>query len=194
MIDPRWLLLLAALPSCSAGGRRGEPAGRAVEGWGIADSIGNVVIDPATYHFADPSVLLATAEGAGPRTLSVNVTTGVSPQVSYVGTRTPTRSELSAALGYNVSQTFELAADTTVLVPINAYARVDAYPSYQKATWVVFGFDQAVQGTGVVYKPIGVYFDTCGCIGPDPCGTNCADGFPPGEGPPPPELGARDGG
>jgi hypothetical protein len=181
MFDPRWLILLAALPACSAGGRREDPAGRAAQRLAFGDTIGNVVVDPGTYHFADPSLVLATAEGAGPRTLNISVESSVIPHISYTGTRTPSHSDLSAALGYDVALQITLIADSAVLVPIDAYYRCDAYPSYQKATYTVFGFGQTVQGTGVAYKPIGIYFDTCGCIGPDPCGAACSTGFPDGD-------------
>jgi hypothetical protein len=43
----------------------------------------------------------------------------------------------------------------------------------------------------VAYKPVGVYFDTCGCIGPDPCGTACTSGYLSGDAPPQSD---RDGG
>lgn len=193
----RWMLVVA-LAGCSP--RNGEDLGAACQGLLPGYSVGDVQIDPATYHSSEPSTLLTSAEGAGPRTLNVSVSTSVAPQVSFTGTYTPTNSDLSRALGYDVTETIELSADSSVLVPVDAYARVDAYPSWQKATWVIQGPGPFHFGGGTVYKPIGVYFDTCGCIGPDPCGAGCIRGFPyagsaPAPSGPEPDAGAAgDGG
>jgi hypothetical protein len=177
MRHSRWLWLFAALPACGAPGHGDPEAGAAPQGL-ISDLfvVGDVVVDPATYHWAAPDLLLASSEGAGPRTLDVSVSSAVTPHVSYTGTRTPSRSEISAALGWDVSQTVQLDAETSVLVPLDAYARVDAYPSYQRITWSLIALGQVVVGSGTTYKPIGVFFDTCGCIGPDPCGVGCVNG------------------
>jgi hypothetical protein len=171
------VISLVLLTSCSAG-RDGEPVGRVEEALAPGFFIGDVVFDPAPVPCIDPADLLATAEGAGPRTLNVSVTTAISPQISYTSTRTPSNEDISKALGYSVTQLFSLQADSTVLVPVNAYARVDAYPSFQRATWAILGPDGTLWGTGVAKKPVGVYFDTCGCIGPDPCGVGCVAGPP----------------
>jgi len=177
---PRWLWILAALHACGTPGHGEENVSGTSQGF-ITDlfPIGDVVVDPATYHWADPSLLLATSEGAGPRTLDVSVNAAVTPHVSYTGTRTPERAQISTALGWDVGETVALQAETSVLVPVDAYARVDAYPAYQRITWAVLGpAPGVVLGTGTAYKPIGVYFDTCGCIGPDPCGVGCVGGSP----------------
>jgi hypothetical protein len=182
MLDLRWPLLLAALAACSPGHRGGEPVGASDQALAPGFWIGNVAFDPATYHFDDPANLLMAAEGAGPRTLNVAVSTAMSPQIEFTGTHTPSHSDISKALGYDVTQTFQLTADSSVLVPVDAYARVAAYPTFQKATWTIFGLGTVPMGTGSTYKPIGVYFETCGCIGPDPCGTGCVSGAPLGGG------------
>lgn len=176
----RWILVLLLLTFMACSPRHGEAVGDGRQGLLPGYSVGNVQIDPVIYHWADPSTLLTSAEGAGPRTLDVSVSNGVEPEIALTGTYTPTNSEISAALGYDVTQIFQLTAETAVLVPIFAYARVDAYPSWQKATFAVLGPGPFHFGGGVVYKPIGVYFDTCGCIGPDPCGSGCISGFPYG--------------
>lgn len=182
MDHPRWLSLLVTLAACSPGTRDAEAVGRAVEAFGPGYYIGSVVVDPATYHYVTPNELLTTAEGAGPRTLDITVAASVSPTITFTGTRSPAHTELSAALGWDVSKSIELTADTSVLVPVNAYARIEAYPTYQKSTWTMVGFGQVPVGYGTTYKPVGVYFATCGCIGPDPCGTGCVNGFPWGGG------------
>jgi hypothetical protein len=179
----RGCLLVVTLAGCSP--RTGEDLGSARQGLLPGFSVGDVQIDPETYHWSDPSTLLTSAEGAGPRTLDVSVSDAVAPQIMLTGTYTPTNSDISKALGYDVTETVQLTAETSVLVPVDAYARVSAYPTWQKATWVVLGPVPYPYGGGTVYKPIGVYFATCGCIGPDPCGTDCASNFPYGAGAPP---------
>jgi hypothetical protein len=180
MLDLRWPLLLAVLSACAPGHSGGEPVRASEQALAPGFWIGNVVFDPATYHFDNPANLLMAAEGAGPRTLNVAVSTAMSPQIEFTGTHTPSHSDISKALGYDVSQTFQLTADSSVLVPVDSYARVAAYPSFQKATWTIFGLGTVPMGAGSTYKPIGVYFETCGCIGPDPCGTGCVSSAPSG--------------
>ena len=168
---PLWLV------ACSPG----EHPGEAAQALTPALTIGNVRIDPTTIHFNDPSTLLASAEGCGPRTLDISVSNSVAPQVSFTATYTPTDSDVSKALGYSVTQAISLGADSTVLVPINAYARCDAYPTFQRATFQIFSqswFGPMVVGTGSVLKPVGVYFETCGVLGTDPCGMGCVNGRP----------------
>ncbi|MDI3282755.1 hypothetical protein, partial [Polyangium sp. 15x6] len=76
-------------------------------------------------------------------------------------TRTPADSEISKAVGFNVSQEFTLEANSTILVPAFGYARLEAYPLYQPIVWnIVCGRHGLTFGSGIVYKPIGVYFAT----------------------------------
>jgi hypothetical protein len=165
--------------ACSA--ERGESAavGSVAEAYGPAYGIINVAIDPHTYHFILPSELLMSTEGCGPRSLSLAVAVAVTPHISFVGTHTPSHSDLSSALGWDVSRSVELTADTVVLIPVDAYARLDSYTTYQKTTWTMVGLGGVTIGLGATYKPIGVFFSTCGCIGSDPC-SSCTPGFPPG--------------
>ncbi len=189
MPNPRWLCaLVALLASCSSGDRGGEVAGKGSQAF-VSDLfvVGTGVIDPTTYHWVDPSLLITSTEGAGPRTLDIAVSTALTPHVSYTGTRTPSHAEISEALGYDVAQTVQVSADSSVLVPVYAYARIAAYPTFQVATWDVIGPGGIVYGTGRAYKPTGVSFDTCGGIGTDPCGSACVGNFPYG---PPPAAGA----
>jgi hypothetical protein len=174
------MCLWALIPvACSADGDGRAAVGSAVEAFDAAYGIINVAIDPHSYHFAIPSELLVSTEGCGPRSLSLAVLTGVSPHISFVGTHTPSHGEISRALGWDVAKSVELTASTIVLIPVEAYARLDAYTTYQKTTWTMVGLGNVVLGLGATYRPIGVFFSTCGCIGPGPCST-CAAGFPPG--------------
>jgi hypothetical protein len=163
------MLLALAIAGCSV--ERGEALGRAPLALAPGFFIGNVLVEPATYHTNSPANLLASAEGAGPRTLNVAVSTSVSPEVSYTGTRTPSHEDISKALGFSLTQTYLLSADSAVLIPVNAYARVEAYPAFQRVTWQVLGPDATVWGSGTAMKPVGIFFDTTGCIGLDPCST-----------------------
>lgn len=141
----------------------------------------NVQIDPTTYHDNDPRRLLTSAEGCGPRSLDLTVASSISPSIDYTSTYTPTDSQLSTALGYSVSSAIVLSADSNVLVPINAYARVDAYPTFQRAAFQIVGQNcpgTIVVGAGTALKPVGVYFETCGVIGTDSCGMSCVGGKP----------------
>jgi hypothetical protein len=186
-VNPRIIapgVLAAALVFASCSERSaGELVGEADLAFCRGYKIVNVVIEPATYHTSDPHQLLASAEGCGPRSLDVSVSTTVSVDVSYTGTYTPTNADLSHALGYDVGSQFSVSADSTVLVPLYSYARVDAFPTFQRTRYQVVGFGcpaEVVVGTGVAMKPVGVYFETCGVIGTDPCGVGCVDGRPSG--------------
>ena len=180
MLNPRWLWLVVALPACSRGGRGDEVVGGVGEGLGPGYYIGDIAIDPNTYHWASPDELLTSAEGAGPRTLYVSVAAAVTPHIAFTGTHSPSHSDLSTALGWDVAASVQLSSETSVLVPVDAYARVDAYTTYQKTTWMMVGVGQVPIGMGATYRPIGVYYSTCGCIGPDPCGVGCVNDFPYG--------------
>ena len=165
-------------------------------------SVAYVQIDPATLHRDGPRDLLVSAEGCGPRTLDLVVSSQVSVTSSYTGTYTPTDAQLSQALGYSTSASFTLQADSSVLVPLNAYARVAAYPTFQRATYQVVGSScpgEIVVGSGTALKPVGVYFETCGVLGTDPCGVACVNGQPADAGVPVgawaiSDAGATDGG
>ena len=65
-------------------------------------AIVNVVIAPGTYHWEDPLHLLNSAEGFGPRTLSIAIADSISPSFSESSTYTPTDSEISTSVGYDL--------------------------------------------------------------------------------------------
>jgi len=123
--------------------------------------IEDVTFLPDTVYWDDPAHLISVAEGVGPRNLSLSIASTVAAEVSVTTTRTPADSEISAAVGFNVSQAFTLEANSTILVPTFGYARLEAYPLYQPIVWnIVCGRHGLTYGTGMVYKPIGVYFAT----------------------------------
>ena len=127
-------------------------------------AIVNVVIAPGTYHWEDPLHLLNSAEGFGPRTLSIAIADSISPSFSESSTYTPTDSEISTSVGYDLTATFSIDAATSVLVPFGGYARVEAYATFQMTTWNIVGtncFGAVDVGAGVSFRPVGVYFKTC---------------------------------
>lgn len=166
-------LLAVSIAACagshdeSAGaGEPGAPGGLGTtqQAYCVNHSIVNVVIAPGTYHWEDPAHLLNSAEGFGPRSLSVSIAASISPSSSSSSTYSPSNSEISTSVGYDVTATSSLDASTTVLVPFGGYARVDAFATFQKTTWDVVGtncFGGSDNGVGVSYKPVGVYFKTC---------------------------------
>ena len=163
-------LLAISTASCSDSQRPCSPADdsgvlRSIqEGYCASHSIVNVTLAPGTYHWEDPLHLLTSAEGFGPRSLSLTVADSISPSASESSTYTPSNSEISSSVGYDLGATFELDASTSILVPFGGYARVQAFASFAMTTWDIIGTNcvGAVDGgTGVSFKPVGVYFKTC---------------------------------
>ncbi|MDI1476510.1 hypothetical protein [Polyangium sp. y55x31] len=133
--------------------------------------IEDVTFLPETIHWEDPAHLLSASEGAGPRNLSLSIASSVTAEVSVTIAKTPADSDISKAVGFNVSEQFTLEANSTILVPAFGYARLEAYPLYQPIVWnIVCGRHGLTFGSGIVYKPIGVYFATSG--------VNCLPGGP----------------
>jgi hypothetical protein len=99
-----------------------------------------------------------------------NTTPGAQPASGPLNDCVPSNEQISKAVGFDVSATVGLDANTVFFVPTAALARVSAYPVYQQYTWdivstVGWSWDNnaaetAVVGSGIAYRPIGVYFDT----------------------------------
>jgi hypothetical protein len=165
-------MIVSSFAACSdSPGRLGDPPdpaeiGAAHQPFCLGHAIANVVVAPGTFHWEDLPHLLDSTEGFGPRTLALSVNTTVSATSSSTSTFTPSDSEISASAGYDVSKSFEVDAFSSVFVPFAAYARLEAYASYQMTTWDVIGTactdpGPVVLGTGVSFKPVGVFFKTC---------------------------------
>lgn len=138
--------------------------GTAQDAYCTNHAITNVVVLPGTYHWENPLHLLDSTEGFGPRTLSMTISDSISPSASESSTYTPTSSEISSSVGYDLSATFSIDASSSILVPFGAYARLEAFATFQVTTWNIVGtncFGAPDLGTGVSYKPVGVYFKTC---------------------------------
>jgi hypothetical protein len=172
-----------------------------VEALGSGFCITDVLTEPVTYHFDSPRWVLDAAEGSGPRVLALTVAGFAGPLVSTTVTQHPKESDLSAALNYNVADLYYLQASAAYTVADGSYARVEAYINYARSAWVVREAGcGAVLGTGVSFKPIGVYFaarDTGSVAIP---GTSVigllpgANGGPVGYDPYPPPPDPNDGG
>jgi hypothetical protein len=167
-------MLAVSAAACSepfreAGTNAGDPGeprdlGTARDAYCTGHSIVNVVVAPGTYHWEDSAHLLNSAEGFGPRTLGISIADSISPSSSASSTYTPTDSEISSSVGYDITATFAIDASTSVFVPFGGYARILAFATFEVTTWDIIGtncFGPADAGTGVSYKPVGVYFKTC---------------------------------
>lgn len=166
---------LAALAGAlSAGCGAGEPepelaveqAEEALEG---AYYVGNVRAHPGSHYTVDPGSLLDAAEAWGPQTLLLSIDRSVAPQISIQ--RTPgaqlskdklTRT-LQDAVGFSVTEGFEITASSSTVVDEGSYQRLEAYPTFQRITWDlwndVYGAMSGAPGTpGTLYRPMGVYF------------------------------------
>jgi hypothetical protein len=154
-------LLVVSAASCS---RHFDAPGRTVSGEAVEPLVGaycitDVQTEPITYHFDSPRWVLDAAEGAGPRVLALTVAGFAGPLVTTTVTQHPKESDLSAALNYNVADLYYYQASSAYTVKDGSYARLEAYINYARSAWVVRGAGCGdVLGTGVTFKPIGVYF------------------------------------
>jgi hypothetical protein len=176
-----WLLALSCA-SCSrrpVGAEEGVP-GEASEALSSTYVITDVQSDGNTYHFDSPRFVLEASEGAGPRVLAVTVAGYVAPLVSTTLSQHPKGSDISAAVGYSLAEAFYLQASAAYTVERWDYKRLEAYINYARTAWVVRDAAcGAVLGTGMSFKPIGVYFavrDTANAAIPGTSVINCVPG------------------
>jgi hypothetical protein len=95
----------------------------------------------------------------GPRVLALTVAGFAGPLVSTTVTHRPKEADLSAALNYNVAELYYFQASAAYTVKDGSYARLEAYINYARSAWMVRDAEcGAVLGTGMSFKPIGVYF------------------------------------
>ncbi|APR75646.1 Hypothetical protein A7982_00992 [Minicystis rosea] len=122
-----------------------------------------------TIFFISPESLVASTDGWGPQSLALSVEHDFDTGVTYE--RSPSLSKqknditksLSATLGYSVTSAIDLTASTLVLVPTDAYYRLEAYPEYDVIDWELHADACGPQPdllvtTGTVYRPIGIHF------------------------------------
>jgi len=163
----------------------------------------NVAIVPGTFHWEDPIHLLSSSEGFGPRTLSLAAATSVSPQIVVSGTYTPEDSEISSSLGFRVTKSVSLEASSSILVPTGAYAVLQAYVNYQQFTWDIWAgrcwtrgtpsLGPGIVGSGSTFRPVGIFFKSCGAYNCAVMGGGVISGGPIPSGPVPPGVGVGGG-
>ena len=182
---------LAATPAsvtaaCTDSRREAEtnapPVGSVQQPFCLTHTLVNVGVAPGTYHWEDPAHVLNSAEGFGPQSLGLAVSSSVGTVSSSSTSYTPTDSQVSTAVGYDVQLSSTIAASTNIPVPFGGYKRVEAFASYKKSVWDNLdtncdGPDVLTVGAGYSFKPVGVYFKVCaaydcslggGPIGGDP--------------------------
>jgi len=134
--------------------------GEAVDALAGAYCITDVQVDPRTYHFDSPRWVLQAAEGVGPRILAVTIAGYAAPLVSTtLAQPRPREAELSAAVGYSLGEYYYLQSSAADTIDSGQYKRLEAYVNYARSAWVIREAGcGAVLGTGISFKPIGVYF------------------------------------
>jgi hypothetical protein len=154
-------LLAVSAASCSRRleGPDGSAPGEAVEALAGTYCITDVVADGRTYHFDSPRWVLDAAEGLGPRVLALTIAGYASPLVTTTVGPLPQAGTVSAAVGYSLSEFYYVQASAAVTLDDGSYKRLEAYVNYARSAWVVREAGcGAVLGTGVSFKPVGVYF------------------------------------
>jgi hypothetical protein len=156
--------------ACSAGGRlESSNVGVAAEPWCSGYYVNHVVAREGTAILLSPDHLAQSTEAWGPQALSLSVEHDFSAEVSYQASPSVSRERdkitksLQAALSFSLSDETDLSATNTVLVPTDAYYRLEAYPEYQVVDFDVRQDPCGPTGdvlltTGSVYRPIGIYF------------------------------------
>jgi len=175
------LVSLSFSAAACAGPRTGAPpadsdVGTAVEAWCHGYYVDHVVAHDGTVFFVSPDHLADATEGWGPQSLSLSVDKGFSPQTSYQATpsvaiqQDKVTKSLQAAVGFSLTTSTNLVAATSVLVPTDAYYRIEAYPEYQLVGWDLRldpcgPMGDAFITTGSVYRPVGIYFRVMEYVG-----------------------------
>jgi hypothetical protein len=145
------------------------PLGTAAEAWCSGLYVDHLSAQAGSVLLVTPDQLATATEGWGPMSLSLTVDQGFSPQVSYQSSPSLQREQdkltatLQTAVGFSLTTSTNLTASTTVLVPTDAYYRLEAYPEYQ-----VLDFDvrsdacgpmpDELVSHGTVRRPVSIYF------------------------------------
>jgi hypothetical protein len=130
-----------------------------VEALAGACCITDVQTEPVTYHFDSPRWVLQAAEGLGPRVLAITIAGYAAPLVNTSVAQLPKVGEVSAAVDYSLGEFYYVQASAAYTVDSGSYKRLEAYINYARSAWVVREAGcGAVLGTGISFKPIGVYF------------------------------------
>jgi hypothetical protein len=174
------LVLLAGL-GCAASRPDPSPAAEGAEGTTTQAYCGglyatHVVRRDGTVFFISPDSLATATDGCGPQALSLSDSQSVSPQITYQQSPSLSKSKnditrtVQQAVSFSLSTSITLTASTVVLVPADAYYRLEAYPEYEVTDYELradgCGFQPDVSiTTGSVYRPAGVHFRVLELIG-----------------------------
>lgn len=191
--------LCVALTACTA--IPDDEADSASQAWTPTHCILNAHTDNGTVHFQGPNWLLTSSEGLGPQSLNVVIQQTVQPAISASETFKLDPSSISEAVGYSVTERYDVFGGATLAVPRMAFQRLEAYTAYQRTVWEIRDAScDVVLGLGASFRPIGVFFRTVNTsdvwipdvdvyvVGPAPVYSGI--GVPP----PPPDAGAGDAG
>jgi len=103
--------------------------------------------------------MIQEVSGAGPATLTISVSKAVAVQLST--SATISAPYVSAAVGFNVTQTQTVTNTDAYTVPKGKFGVIQAYPLYDLYTFdIVDSRFKARIGTGTARKPVGVCFNT----------------------------------
>lgn len=154
----------------------GESVGVAEDAYCRGYYVTRVAARDGVVFFVSPDHLLQSTEGWGPQTLALSIEKDVAVEISFENAPSVSRERnkitqsVQASIGFSLTHEIDLIASNAVLVPTDAYYRVEAYPQYQ-----VVDFDlrreacgpmvDALLTRGSVYRPIGVYFRTMIFVG-----------------------------
>jgi hypothetical protein len=136
----------------------------------------HVVRRDGTIFFISPDTLATATDGCGPQALSLSDSQSVSPQITWQQSPSLSKSKnditrtVQQAVGFSLTVSVTLTASTLVLVPADAYYRLEAYPEYEVTDYELradgCGYQPDTPITsGSVYRPVGVHFRVLELIG-----------------------------
>lgn len=129
----------------------------------------NVVRRDGIVFFVSPESLATATDGCGPQALSLSDSQSVSSQITWQQSPSLSKSKnditrtVQQAVGFSLTASVTLTATTVVLVPADAYYRLEAYPEYEVTDYELradgCGYQPDIPiTTGSVYRPVGVHF------------------------------------
>jgi hypothetical protein len=166
------MLLAGSIGACSAPAPDPGPSdaiGAAREAYCSGLYVTHVVRRAGTIFYVSPETLATAADGWGPQTLSLSVDQGFDSQLTYADTPSLSKNKnnltktVQQAVGFSLTHTVDLTAISAVLVPTDAYYRLEAYPEYQVIDWELHAdacsiMPDTLITTGTVYRPVGIHF------------------------------------
>jgi hypothetical protein len=186
------MLVARGTVGCSAPGAEPGAGARL----GVAEQLlcGGVYVTHAarragTIFYVGPETLATAADGWGPQTLALSVDQGFTTQVDYdlpdnfKKLQDQIKKSVATVTGFDLTESVDLIASTAVLVPTDAYYRLEGYPEYEEIDWDLHveacgPWPDRFVSTGAVYRPVGIHFRVLDFVGgawnalgpPDPPG------------------------